>query len=134
MVRAFGERVGRAEAGHGYWAVRDDCEAAVLGIGGILPKTIEGIPVFNLYYRFAPEAWGRGYAAETAIAAIDLAAEQQSRPVVAICREANVPSRRVAERVGMTLAGTVLHSGSPCLVYESPKLPSFSALRQAGAD
>jgi RimJ/RimL family protein N-acetyltransferase len=127
-------RRGRAETGHGYWAVRESCDGPVLGVGGILPKTVEGIPVFNLYYRFTPGAWGRGYAAEVALAAIDLAAVGQARPVLAVCHEDNAPSRRVAERAGMVPAGTVLHNGSPRLVYESPELPSFRALRRARAD
>jgi len=121
----------RAETGYGYWAVRESCAGTVLGVGGIQPKEVEGVAVFNLYYRFAPESWGRGYAAETALAAIDLAAAAQpARPVVAVCREDNLSSRRVAERVGMIPAGTVLHNGSPRMIYQSPRTPSFAALRR----
>lgn len=118
------------ETGYAYWAVRESCDGPVIGIAGILPRTVDGIAVFNLYYRFAPEAWGRGYAAETARAALELAALQAARPMIAVCHEDNLASRRVAETVGMVAAGTVLHNGTPRLVYESPKSPSFEARRR----
>ncbi len=123
-------RQARLETGYGYWVIRTSCAGEVIGTGGIQQKSIENVLVFNLYYRFAPEAWGRGYAAETALAAIDLAASARPpRPVVAVCLDDNAPSRRVAERAGMILAGTVVHNGSPHLLYESPRHPSFAGLR-----
>jgi RimJ/RimL family protein N-acetyltransferase len=127
-------RRARGETGHGYWAVRVSCGGPVVGVGGIQSKDVEGIPVFNLYYRFAPGVWGRGYAAETALAAMDLAAALPARPVVAVVHEDNGPSRRVAERTGMILTGTVLHNGSSRLIYESSRHPSFGALRRAAAE
>lgn len=123
-------RRARLETGYGYWVIRASCAGAVLGVGGIQQKIIEGIPAFNLYYRFDPEAWGRGYAVETALAALGRAASARPpRPVIALCREENAPSRRVAERAGMILAGTVPHKDSAHLIYESPGHPSFAALR-----
>lgn len=123
-------RQARVATGFGYWTVRESCDGPLIGVGGLTGKTIDGVPVLNLYYRFTPEAWGQGYATELAVAALNLASSADPpRPVVAVCREANAPSRRVAERAGLVPAGTTLHNGAPSLVYESPEHPLFSQLR-----
>jgi len=57
---------------------------------------------WNLYYRFKPAAWGRGYATEAAAAALRAAeAVAADSPIVARTRPHNEPSRRVAERLGL---------------------------------
>jgi ribosomal-protein-alanine N-acetyltransferase len=90
------------EHGYGYWTVERDGRA--IGFGGLmlLPAWRGGEDVLNLYYRFEPQAWGRGYATETARAALELAARELPGPlVVARIRPNNDSSVRVAERAGM---------------------------------
>ncbi|MDH6703961.1 ribosomal-protein-alanine N-acetyltransferase [Kitasatospora sp. MAA19] len=74
----------------------------VIGFAGLYLHTLDGEQVFNLYYRFRPSAWGRGYAAEAARGAM---AEALPRfpgvPVVALIHADNLPSRRLAERLGL---------------------------------
>ncbi|MFJ2810592.1 GNAT family N-acetyltransferase [Kitasatospora sp. NPDC087271] len=92
-----------ARDGVGYCTVstREEPEA-VIGFAGLYLHTLDGERVFNLYYRFRPSAWGLGYAAEAARAAM---AEALPRfpgvPVVALIHPDNVPSRRLAERLGL---------------------------------
>ena len=50
--------------GFGYWVVEHQGE--VIGIAGVKPVSVHGAPCWNLYYRFAPESWGQGLAAEAA--------------------------------------------------------------------
>ncbi|MEU3560912.1 GNAT family N-acetyltransferase [Kitasatospora sp. NPDC006786] len=89
--------------GVGYCAVatRED-PGAVIGFAGLYLHTLDGERVFNLYYRFRPSAWGKGYAAEAARAAM---AEGLPRhpgiPVIALIHADNLPSRRLAERLGL---------------------------------
>ncbi|WP_179852916.1 GNAT family N-acetyltransferase [Streptomyces sp. 1331.2] len=89
--------------GVGYCAVstREEPET-IIGYAGLYLHTLDGERVFNLYYRFRPSAWGRGYAAEAARAAM---AEALPRfpgiPVIALIRADNLPSRRLAERLGL---------------------------------
>ncbi|MEU9048056.1 MULTISPECIES: GNAT family N-acetyltransferase [unclassified Kitasatospora] len=89
--------------GVGYCAVstREEPEV-IIGFAGLYLHTLDGERVFNLYYRFRPSAWGQGYAAEAARAAM---AQGRPRfpgiPVVALIRSDNLPSRRLAERLGL---------------------------------
>ena len=61
-----------------------------------------GEEVLNLYYRFAPESQGKGYAKETAAAAITNARECFPQlPVVAIIDSANEAPISLALKLGL---------------------------------
>lgn len=69
---------------------------------------------WNLGYRFAPEAWGHGFATEAARVA--LAAAQAARPgtpVTARVLAANAASVRVLERLGLDLVWQGATSAEP---------------------
>ncbi len=58
--------------------------------------------MLNLYYRFTPSAWGKGYATELARTAVALAREHLPQwPVIALTRVENTASIRTAERAGL---------------------------------
>lgn len=95
------------EEGYGYWVVRAPEDGEVLGFGGVRPP-LPDEDFLNLYYRFRPTAWGKGYATELGRAALALAAKASpGAPVVALIRPRNQPSIRVAERLGMRYEGEV---------------------------
>lgn len=95
------------EDGFGYWVVRDPGDGYVLGFGGVRPP-LPDEDFLNLYYRFRPTAWGKGYATELGRAALALAAKAcPGAPVVALIRPRNEPSIRVAGRLGMHYDGEV---------------------------
>ncbi|WP_030238353.1 GNAT family N-acetyltransferase [Streptomyces sp. NRRL S-350] len=104
------ERYGRWNAlwerrGYGYWTVRERSAPAVLGFCGVKPMELAGLPVLNLFYRFAPAAWGRGLASEAATAVTAWAATAvPDLPLVARIRPANLASQRVALRAGLRRA------------------------------
>jgi len=96
-----------AKSGFGYWTVRLAETGETIGFGGVRPAT-PGEDGLNLYYRFATTAWGHGYAQETGRAALDLARRKApGEPVLALIRPDNTPSIRVAERLGLTLDGSI---------------------------
>lgn len=88
--------------GYGYWVVVPMGTEEVCGFGGVRRIPWRERDVLNLYYRFAPNVWGRGYAAETVREAVRLArAYLPHLPVIARVRAENVPSIRMAERAGL---------------------------------
>jgi ribosomal-protein-alanine N-acetyltransferase len=110
-----------AEHGFGYWTVllpaadwpegvpgADVADGARVfaGLGGIRHHTLDGQPVLNVYYRFAPAAQGRGLArtvVEQSLALAPLLAP--GTDVVVRTRPANVVARHVAERAGFVDEG-----------------------------
>ncbi|WP_338749062.1 GNAT family N-acetyltransferase [Janibacter alittae] len=87
--------------GLGQWIVRAPDDDAVLGHAGC---SLRPAGWWNLGYRFAAETHGRGLATEAARAGLEAAvAVRPEAPVVAYLLEHNVASRRVAEKLGLTL-------------------------------
>lgn len=106
--------------GIGYWMMSEQCGDPVLGVAGVRRTgDIEaGHATYNLYYRLRPTAWGKGYAREAGAAAIEAAAAHDETPIVlAVIRENNVPSARVAASLGLVVDGTTMHNGSERLRY-----------------
>jgi RimJ/RimL family protein N-acetyltransferase len=109
-----------ARDGLGYWTARLRTDlpgtelraGAVVGTGGCALRV--GTSWWNLYYRFAPPAWGHGLAAELVTAALDGAhAVDADRPVIAYLLEHNVESRGRAERAGLELVWRGPDAGNP---------------------
>lgn len=60
------------------------------------------INMLNLYFRFKPEAWGKGYANETSRKAIDIGFNKLHEPLIAATvRPDNFSSIKVLEKLGM---------------------------------
>ncbi|MEU9121579.1 GNAT family N-acetyltransferase [Streptomyces sp. NPDC048506] len=76
-----------------------------LGFCGIKPMELHGMPVLNLFYRFATSAWGQGFAGEAAGAVTAWAARWvPDVPLIARVRPADLASQRVAVRAGLIRA------------------------------
>jgi RimJ/RimL family protein N-acetyltransferase len=101
---------------YGMWAVEEAATGRLVGrIGFFNP---EGWPGFELGWTLAREFWGRGYATEGARRALEHGFTEMGREhVISLIRSANLPSVRVAERLGERLEGNVELHGSPALVY-----------------
>jgi RimJ/RimL family protein N-acetyltransferase len=109
------------EEGFGYWAVEGLAEPGyVIGFGGMVRKTLPDRQTLNLYFRFRPQAWGKGYASELTAAALDLAfGSLGESEVVGIVRPNNAPSIRALERGGLSFVGEIedLTGHEPSLIY-----------------
>ena len=91
-------------AGYGFWAAIEKTTGAFLGWFSVRPRDERQPDVAELGYRLNRAAWGRGYATEGARALIDhgftvLGLER----IYATTYQDNLASRRVMEKVGMTL-------------------------------
>lgn len=87
----------------GVWAADDRRSGEFLGWFSLKRRSGAGNAEAELGYRLTPGAWGRGYATEGARALVERGFEAGLRRVVANVYEENVASRRVLEKLGMTL-------------------------------
>lgn len=70
-------------------------------------------------WHFHPEAWGHGYATEAAAAVLAHGVESGLDRVVAVTNPANLASRAVCERIGMTHRGpTTLYYDTTCELFD----------------
>lgn len=92
---------GRVRHGLGSWTIRDLASGVVLGVGGV-DMTAGG--VWNLGYRLAPSAWGKGHA--TAVARAAMTAAHDTAPGVPVTGRVltnNPASARVLANAGLAL-------------------------------
>ena len=98
IVRSF--LVDWRRYGIGYWVVEH--EGRIVGMTGVKPVAIFGRPCWNLYYRYTPEVWGLGLAAEGAREAVAAAGEHTPAwPVVVRTRPGNEAAVRLAQAIGL---------------------------------
>ncbi|MGE0543770.1 MAG: GNAT family N-acetyltransferase [Dehalococcoidia bacterium] len=95
------------DAGFGYWAAEERATGAFVGWFSFHPPDGAGRDNIELGYRLRRAAWGKGYATEGARALIRKGfTEQGVRRVFATTYQDNLASRRVMEKLGMTLVRT----------------------------
>jgi RimJ/RimL family protein N-acetyltransferase len=101
--------------GFGLWAAVERSTSVLVGRIGFWQP--EGWPDFEIGWMLRRTYWGRGYATEGARAALRFAFLEMQRPhVISLIRPENLPSIRVAERLGERLVGT-LELVAPALMY-----------------
>lgn len=104
--------------GFGYWVVRNREEAAPIGFCGVKAMTLDDRVVLNLFYRFAPDQWGHGYATEAARRVVQWAGALRPRDsLIARVRPENVSSQRVAANVGLTRISTADGEDGPDWIF-----------------
>lgn len=109
--------------GHGLWAVILKSERRLIGDCGLMIQEVEGVDELEVGYQFNRHYWGRGYATEAARACMDYASDILGRSrIISMIRPENVPSRRVAERNGLSIEKLIFWRGYDHYVY-SCKLP-----------
>jgi RimJ/RimL family protein N-acetyltransferase len=112
--------------GVGYYVVEEVASDRAVGFAGVRHADARDWdeppePVLNLYYRFAPSAWGRGYATTCARDALTWADRHRAdRPVVVLTTPDNTPSLAVAVKLGFRHVRDVVHSGAPSVEYRRP--------------
>src|SRR5262249_24868599 len=94
-------------AGSGAWALIEKAGARFVGWVSLRPLDAAA-GAAELGYRLRRESWGRGYAAEAARILLRTAFAAPSGPARVLARtyQDNLASRRVLEKLGMTLVRT----------------------------
>lgn len=90
--------------GHSHWHVSLKATGEFVGIIGIVPEKVGGIEHTGLGYLIRQEHQRKGYAYEGSKACLDWAFRTlKPEKIVAEIDETNLPSRRLAEKLGMKL-------------------------------
>jgi RimJ/RimL family protein N-acetyltransferase len=114
-----------AERGFGLWAVEAPGVAPFIGFVGLSVPRFESqfTPCVEVAWRLAAEYWERGYATEGARAAVEFGFGRLGlKEIVSFTVPANVRSRRVMEKLGMTR--------DPAEDFDHPLLPEGHPLRR----
>lgn len=90
--------------GFGLWAVVLKESGEMIGDCGLTIQDADGERLLEIGYHLRKKFWHKGYATEAAEACKKYAFETLGAPIVcSIIRDNNFPSRKVAERNGMTV-------------------------------
>jgi len=93
-------------------------ERPLLGYCGFFHHPPEVTTDVEIGYRLHPDYWNRGLMTEAARAVRDHAFRDLKLPrVISLVHPENTPSRRVAEKNGMTVAKEIIFRGFPALVF-----------------
>jgi ribosomal-protein-alanine N-acetyltransferase len=100
------------------FAVIHGAENRLIGYCGFLHQQVDALDEIEIAYRLDPDYWSRGLATEAATAVRDHAFRNlKLTRVISLIHPDNLPSRRVAEKNGMTIDKKTIFRGFPTLVY-----------------
>jgi ribosomal-protein-alanine N-acetyltransferase len=105
--------------GHGYWLAAARDSGAPLGQVGLLMTELDGVEEPALGYLLHRPFWGRGYATEAAAAVLAWAFRRGYPQVLCLVRPQNLPSLRVAVRLGLMPTRYVVYKGFDHLVFSA---------------
>ena len=104
--------------GYGLWAMILKSTGELIGDCGLTVQSVDGVDEIEIGYHVRRDLWGQGLATETSRACRDFAfAQLPVERLISLIRPENVPSRRVAEKNGMTVWKKVVWNGIDHLVY-----------------
>jgi [ribosomal protein S5]-alanine N-acetyltransferase len=107
-----------ARDGHGLWAMILRESGDLIGDCGLTVQRIDGADEIEIGYHVQRDLWGQGLATEAARACRDYGfAQLPVERLISIIRPENLASRRVAEKIGMTVWKNATYAGLPHLVY-----------------
>jgi [ribosomal protein S5]-alanine N-acetyltransferase len=133
VTRYYGRRFSRSDAelwieqqreryredGHGLWLVLALDGGMPIGQVGLMLQEVEGTAMPEVAWLLHRPFWGHGYATEAAAATRDAAFTLwQYEAVVSLIRPENVPSQKVARRIGMHPGRLVQFEGFEHIVFQ----------------
>jgi len=115
--------------GYGIWALEEKVSGRFVGwvtLKHLIPirliqnkdEDVAAIKDIEVGFRLMRESWGKGYATEAARAVVKYGFEElELKEIVGIVQPANAASRRVLEKVGLTLEGPMKYRDFDVLRY-----------------
>jgi ribosomal-protein-alanine N-acetyltransferase len=105
------------ESGLGLLAVYEKSSTKFIGLGGIIPREIEGNP-FEIAYSLLPEFWNNGYATELATHLKKTGIQLKiANKFVSIIHKENHPSMNVARKNGFKKLKEIEYMGMECFLF-----------------
>jgi RimJ/RimL family protein N-acetyltransferase len=110
------------QEGFGLWLLTLRATGEFVGDCGLTPQLVEGTTDIEVGYHVRAALQGCGYATEAAAACRDHARNVLDvRRLIAIIHPENVPSQRVAEKIGLAYERDASSgSGEPIRIYATP--------------
>jgi ribosomal-protein-alanine N-acetyltransferase len=106
-------------------ALIEKTSGRLVGHCGLLRQTVDEISEVEIGYSLLPEFWNKGYATEAAIKCRDHASAHKLSPtLISIISVTNLPSEKVATKVGMSLDKTTDYKGNRVNIF---RVTSFDA-------
>lgn len=107
------------EKGFGLWVVTLRSTGEFAGDCGLTPQSYDGLVDVEVGYHIRAGLQGQGYATEAAAACRDFARDVLDvKRLIAIIDPGNVPSQRVAEKIGLIAErDTTSRAGEPIRIY-----------------
>ena len=95
----------------------------LVGMCGLLIQVVDGVREMEIGYSLLPEYRGMGYATEAGIHCRDQAFKNHwSESLISIIHRANVPSMRVASRLGMQNHKATHYKRNPVYIFRVDKV------------
>jgi RimJ/RimL family protein N-acetyltransferase len=119
----WNQRLYRDE-GFGLWTLTLRSTGEYVGDCGLTVQKPEGEREIEVGYHVRPDLQGKGYATEAAAACRDYAANVLGlRRLIAIIHPDNVPSQRVAEKIGLRAERELTYKDVPIRIYAAKLSP-----------
>ncbi len=104
--------------GYGLWAMVLKSSEEMIGDCGLVQQEVEGAKLIEIGYHVRRDLWSKGLATEAARACREFGFKKSNaEQLISLIRPENQPSRRVAEKTGLTVWKETMWHGWPHLVY-----------------
>jgi ribosomal-protein-alanine N-acetyltransferase len=104
--------------GHGLWAMVLKSSAELIGDCGLVRQNIDGNDEIEIGYHVRRDLWRQGLATEAAQACRNYGFNQlEVDRLISLVRPENLPSRRIAEKIGMAIWKEIVWRGLDHYVY-----------------
>ena len=108
------------------WAMVLRETGEVIGDCGLVVQQVDGVEEVEIGWHVRRDLWGLGYATEAARACLQDGYDTLGRTrFISIIAPGNIASRRVAEKIGMTVEKETIWRDKPVLIHAIQSKPSI---------